>query len=186
MQYTYDTVTEEPNHTLLYNEIVGGVSGAVLIDHNYTFGDSTLICEFDITLDATNKTNLDSIVANHDREPLSMLKSRLVSQANAIYNARRDAGTTYNGSSFSGSINAIASASMGKHKKSGYTYPINAPTMNGTKYSIANEADYDALFDAVELSARTMLESLADANHNIVTAVDKATAQAAYDAYLGA
>ena len=58
--------------------------------------------------------------------------------------------------------------------------------MNGTKYSIANEADYDALFDAVELSARTMLESLADANHNIVTAVDKATAQAAYDAYLGA
>ena len=146
--------------------------------------DGSVFIETDVTLDESQEAALLSAVASHDAEPLSALIPKLLRMAGAHYEKCRDLGFIYDGKAFTGSLNSITQLNTGRQVTATESYPIYIPTKSGVKYSVANATALQGLFDSMKTHTRTCLENFANASDAIVTATDKASAQAAYDAYV--
>lgn len=166
---------------LLREEINAAITPAVC--GGLCFGGTVVHIEPDIDLNTAQQASFQLTVENHDNEPLPTLKANLIKLATEYYEIDRDTGFLHNGHTFSGNISSISHLSVGKHMKASEVYPVTAPTAAGVSYSIANEADFDGIFNAMKAHARSCLENFADASNSIAIAADKSAAQAAYDAY---
>lgn len=183
---TYEiSVSESPNQHLLKTEIDAALTPKLVVFLGFVTTTSILTVGMSASLTVGEETTLNTVVSNHDPEPLDTLKTNLLESAESYWKQKKITGYTHvAGVTFSLDANYLSDLAILQQNIASATYPHHLPTIEGTYHISNNQTELESVLGSIFGDCEALASDHTTARHNIASAATKEDAQAAHDAYV--